>query len=281
MIGMALVLLVGDACGGSAPTSPSPSVVPTTPAPSPSPPLAAAALTLDVASKAEFTTGQGGEPGRISYQNCFEMSVPDPMMATTALTLERVEHSTIGPDETVYDRRLESALAGRRMGGAVTGLSHGSIVGCPIYTDFDLVRPTASIYRLTIDYVLDSASPAIPVRATADADIAANLPARPIMTGVTIGHDLADMSSLPQGVPPITFVAAGQGGQAPYEYRWLYSGTTLLRDWNSSSIFVWDGLVNGQPTTPSRVSSIFVQARRAGSAITEVSNRVQVLVVNP
>jgi hypothetical protein len=217
---------------------------------------------------------RGGGPGVIEYQLCYNIRVPEGFYDTTK-TIQYIEYWVIGPDGAVYDTRVHGSLLGEKLGG----VSRTVGLGCHStrFVDRDLNRPTAAVYRVKLEYLFDSGSPAGIQEVTVERPITSNVPARPLMTRLTMTTDVPGQPPQRVGNQPMTFTAAGEGGRPPYQYQWRYGNNVVLRDWSLEARFLWDGSVPGT-TSPPGSADVTVLARSAGGSVAEVMKIMSVFI---
>jgi hypothetical protein len=209
---------------------------------------------------------RAGGPGLIHYRLCYEIRVPDGFYDTTK-TIQYLEYWIVGLDGSVYDNRVHGSLVGEKLGGVSRTV--GLLCRSTDFDDRDLNRPTAVTYRVRLEYTFDSGVPAGRQVVTTERPITSNVPARPLMTSLTMTTDMPGQPPRRVDNQPMTFTAAGEGGTSPYQYQWRYGNNVVLRDWNSDPRFVWDGSVPGV-TTPPASTDVTVFARSNGNSEAEV-----------
>jgi len=267
---IALCALIA-ACGEEqAPTTP------TTPTPPVPVFIGQDGLTLQVTTaRADFQIDRGGGPGLIRYQlNCW-IRIPEGFYRTTK-TLQKLEYWVIGPDGSFYDNKVLGSVLGEKLGGVSNTVGRG----CPTISleDRDPNRPPAATFRVRLEYTFDSGSPTGDTQVLTDeAPVVATVPLRPVMTGLTMTSDVP-------GNPPrrvegrlMTFVAAGTGGRPPYQYQWRYGNNVVLKDWDTSPRFEWDGVVPGA-ISPVGSADVTAMARSAGGTEAEVMKIMNVFL---
>lgn len=219
-------------------------------------------------------------PGNVSvveYSWCYTILLAQKTASPDLLTIRRAENVVNGPDGSVYGTSTDFER-GIRLGGS----GSSGLFGCPpTYEDPDATRPVATTYRMTVYYTWDSGSPPGTFSVTSTGSIENTVPpppTRPQMTGLTLTHDIPGGQRIIRNRAPATFVAAGQGGVPPYEYRWKINGI-LVRDWSASAPFKWDATINGQPIFPGGYK-VVVEARGFGGTEPEYSAGLDVIVLD-
>ena len=220
------------ACGGSA-TSPSSYPEPPSLAVNP---ISVLKLIPPVTApiSAEFVLSRNGGPGLVHYHAYISIGV-SPLPADTDMTVNRVEQWILGPDESVYAYQIDTP--GKKMG--FTSHTVGINVNIRVPDEPVNTRPIATTHRVRVEYTYDYKNPFGVQVLTAEQMIVSTVPSDPLMTALTVS---ADAPAAPSLVParPLTFVAAGAGGTAPYQYQWQFGNNVMMRDWSADATFVWD-----------------------------------------
>jgi len=228
-------------------------------------------VVLDVDPRAAYLKyDANGGPGVVHYEPCFQVRVRDGRVLGATKTVQRVEDWLLGPDGTTYRHQELDEWVGAKVGGSAGFLARSC--GFRPFDDRDIDRPSASTYRVRVDYTVEGDFPAVRRVEIGEAAILSTLPPRPFMTGLTLTSDLT-------GDPPtrpvnrtVTFVASGQGGTPPYQYQWRRD-RSVVRDWSPDPRFAWDG----SAPFAGRTIEIEMFARSAGSSVTETRKAITVL----
>lgn len=205
-ISAAIVAALFTACGGESPTTPSPPTAPSVSS-TPSPPAAIQdGLTLELGtSSARFVIDRGGGPGQIWYSFSCQIRVPI-VFYETDMTIQHVEHWVTDADGTVYINAVADSYTGKKMGRSSRIVGTGC--GDPLFHDANSARPTASTYRVRLEYTFDDPGSPAGVRVvTAEGAVESRVPPRPLMTSLTMTSDLTGQRPQWDGRRPMTFTA--------------------------------------------------------------------------
>jgi len=257
---------IGSACGGQSPTHPTSLAAIANACPT------SGELAINITdASATLRLNNSGGPGLIDYQ--LNLNVTTKQWPSTDVTVRRLEQWALGADGSEYNHTIDETP--KKVGCSSRVVSYG---GYLYLLDQEFTaRPVASIYRAMAEYTYDSGSPAEVQVVTAQRRITADFPT-PLMNGVTMS---ADAPFFPQGhvsARPITIVASGTGGIAPYEYQFRVANA-LTRDWSTEPKFVW----TPNPPNPGSagyVTFVSVLARSAGRTAPEVTTGLSFDITN-
>ena len=138
-----------------------------------------------------------------------------------------------------------------------------------------MARPLASTYRLNLDYVKESSSDKGSV--SASGTFVSRVPRLPLMSGLTVTHDIADPQQILRQPIPVTFVATGEGGIPPYQFRWTINGFAL-RDWSPDPVLVWDAATLAGGPLRNAIYPVLVQGRSDGNTDPEAAATVNIRI---
>jgi len=258
MLAVGLCVGCGGADQGAPPMAPSP------------PPSTGEALEITLGTTtARFAADINGGPGSITYSLCQHVHVPREFWSRT-VTIQHVEYSALGADGTVY--RSVRDLQGQTFGAVGTTGRTACTPGS--FEDTNIARPPAHIYHARAEYSVDGDPPDRVRVLTAEKAIEATVPALPMMTRLSLTSDLP-VPPILNTFRPMTFVARGEGGAAPYEYQFREGNNVVLRDWSPSPTFEWDGSAPGRPSRHG-TRNVVALARSRGGTDPEVKNYINV-----
>jgi hypothetical protein len=150
------------------------------------------------------------------------------------VTVQQLEQWALGADGSEYNHTVRENNPRIGYSWSTSGFSGSLNVADHEFT----ARPVARMYRARVEYTHDSGFPAGVQVITTEREIVSNIPS-PLMTGLTMIAD-APVAPIEAPLRPITFVAAGAGGLAPYQYQFRRGNNVILRDWSADARFVWD-----------------------------------------
>jgi hypothetical protein len=170
----------------------------------PAGPSDADGLTLSVRGGEIRYVRWAGGPTVMEYRFCYEV-FPSPGVSDT-IRIQRAETTIVGGAGASYNTSTDLFSS--------ETLVHGGLFGCPtVYSDPDVERPLATSYRVRLDYVKESAGDKGTV--SASGTFVSRVPRLPLMTALTVVHDIADSQRILRRATPVTFTATGAGGIPP------------------------------------------------------------------
>lgn len=161
---LALVCVCAVTCGGSAST-------PTTPTP-PSGAAADAIATRIQAGVGLVRVRRNVFAPQQIYDISFALSVtPWPIDPGHVVTIQRAETTLFGPDGAAYHAYVHASLAGMRWTAGSLPFYQPFPPFETLYVDFDATRPTATRYRMVLDYTVTTPAGTSVMAATATGDV--------------------------------------------------------------------------------------------------------------
>jgi hypothetical protein len=202
----------------------------------------------------------------MEYRFCYEV-FPSPGVSDT-IRIQRAETTIVGGAGASYNTSTDLFSS--------ETLVHGGLFGCPtVYSDPDVERPLATSYRVRLDYVKESAGDKGTV--SASGTFVSRVPRLPLMTALTVVHDIADSQRILRRATPVTFTATGAGGIPPYQFRWTINGFAL-REWNSDPVLVWDAATLAGRPLGNGSYTLIVQGRSDGNTDPESAAAVDIRI---